>query len=100
MADTAVAPRPRRKWGWIFVVLFVIQALLFGAKIGTDLADAQRERRAVPSLTPENGSMAQLKARQLDNEVVLLSGLAGICSLLTLTGAFIGLRRPKTSHQS
>ena len=105
---TTAARRPRRKWGWIFVVLFVFQAIAFAAIIGTDFADANRERDLARSFIerPSRGcedmdcrigyaGSASHNAQLREQEAKLLMVLAGICSIVTLTLAFVGLRRRK-----
>jgi hypothetical protein len=38
------ALKPRRKWGWLFVVVFVLQASAFTVVIGTDVTKANEWR--------------------------------------------------------
>jgi hypothetical protein len=104
---SAVVPsaqaRPRRKWGWIFIVAFVVQAVVFATVIGGLLSDStamtevsQMYRKAAKDGAQEyqiDAHMRASKARQLRQEATLVLVLAVICSIGTLTGVYFGFRR-------
>jgi hypothetical protein len=99
---------PRRKWGWLFIVLFVVQAFVFMAIIGTTLADAGREQSLGQSFIdrPARGcedmscrigyaESSFSRARSLEQQAKMLMIVAVISSIITLTLAIVGLRRRK-----
>jgi hypothetical protein len=95
------AEKPRRKWGWVFLLAFVVQAVVFAALIG-------QIARQMPSATvlvenpaepgprgaPAQGELSPADAERLRLKLALLLLAASTCSTVTLAGALIGLRRP------
>jgi hypothetical protein len=106
-AVSLAALKPRRKWGWFFVVAFVLQTVAFTVMIGGAVTKANEWRglaqRFLDSQDPkcdhncrEGGAILAVRAsRRLDQEATQLTFLAGVLSVGTLTGAFFGLRRRK-----
>jgi hypothetical protein len=92
--------RPRRKWGWIFLAAFVVQAAVFVFLIAriarqmpaaTTLEDpAAAQPGATVQLSPQEAERLRLKL------TLLLLG-ASTFSIVTLAGALIGLRKPPPS---
>jgi hypothetical protein len=65
MTSVSLAPRkPRRKWGWIFVVAFALQAIALTVLIGGDLTKANEWRglaqRSLDSQDPNATITARL----------------------------------------
>ena len=78
--------RRRRKWGWFFVVLFVLELIFLGVVVGHDLSEAARVRSFAPQL-----------ANRL-NDGVLLAVVVGLVVLsVTFAIAFVGLRERKST---
>jgi hypothetical protein len=107
-SDATVARGPRRKWGWLFVILFLLQGIAFAGIIGTTLSDAGRARSLGQDFIDRGArgcedmacriSQAQIdfsRARGLEQQAKVLMVVAGVCSLGTLALAFVGLRRRK-----
>ena len=93
--EPAPVAKPRRKWGWIFLAAFVVQAAVFMILIG-------QIARQMPSATVLEETAGASPAAQLSPEeaerlrlklALLLLG-ASTFSIVTLAGALIGLRRP------
>lgn len=96
--EPAPVAKPRRKWGWIFLTAFVVQAAVFVILIG-------QIARQMPSATVLEKTAGASPAAQLSPEeaerlrlklALLLLG-ASTLSIVTLAGALIGLRRPLQS---
>jgi hypothetical protein len=96
---TSEAPKPRRKWGWLFVILFVAQAVVFAALIGTMSADIGRARGLASSFATRgdvtNAQVDNLRARALETQMRMLLVACGVFSLITIAGATIGFQRKK-----
>ncbi len=93
------ALKPRRKWGWIFVVLFIVQAVLFlaliahtstAARRSQDLANSFVRSGDIASATTDN-IFAQAQRRQVNTLMIAF----GIVSLICIGGAVIGFQRKK-----
>jgi hypothetical protein len=106
MTSVSLAPRkPRRKWGWIFVVAFALQAIAFTVLIDGDLTKANEWRglaqRSLDSQDPKCdynckvglAALSNRASRLLDQEANMLMITAAVLSVGTLIGAFFGLRR-------
>src|SRR5262245_25175492 len=95
----SIERKPRRKWGWIFIILFLVQAFVCVAIIGNNLAEAARTRDMALYWARQGDAAramsAAYRARQLTTEANMLMVVTGILSIGTLTAAFFGLRRRK-----
>lgn len=107
-APVAPAVRPkRRKWGIIFFVLFVVQAIGFGGAIGMLYADAGRQRDFGRAMLTSKSKDCDLScqiswsqssytmARGKESFAKELTVVAVITSIVTLVLGFIGTRRRK-----
>jgi hypothetical protein len=82
--------KPRRKWGWIFVVLFVVHAITFAIIIANDF---QKLRRAeMNSLRLPASIAAASQERELREETNQTMIYAGLLSVVTLVAAYVGFR--------
>jgi len=98
MTESVVAQRkPRRKWGWIFVVLFVLQAIVFTAIIGTNMSEIDRIRPSSAGIRRnlDDSTLFLSRIEQLRSENRVMAVLAVFVSIGTLTFALVGLRRRK-----
>jgi hypothetical protein len=95
------ADKPRRKWGWVLLLAFVVQAVVFAVLIGqiarqmpsaTVLVENPAEPG--PQGTPAPPELNSADAERLRFKLALLLLAASTCSIVTLAGALIGLRRP------
>jgi hypothetical protein len=94
-----LAATKRRKWGWIFLAAFVVQAAVFVALIG-QLARQMPSATVLedPAVSRPQGASAPTELSQTDAErlrlkLALLLLAASTCSIVTLAGALIGLRK-------
>lgn len=107
-SEATVQRMPRRKWGWLFVILFVLQAIVFAGAIGTLLADAERSRSLGQDFLQRGARDCQdvdckvrwaqdsfQTARMKESQARTLMMVAAVTSLGTLVLAFVGLRRRK-----
>ena len=97
-AEPVAPPGSRRKWGWIFLAAFIVQAAVFffliaqiarqmpAATVLEDTANPNAQAGTTAQLTPEDAERLRLKL------ALLLLG-ASTFSIVTLAGALIGLRR-------
>ncbi len=102
----AVKPK-RRKWGWIFFALFVVQAFVFGGIIGKLYTDAASDRsfarhmRTSPTkdcdtycqMSSSQSSSMMARGKQSSANALLV--VAVVTSIVTLVLGFIGTRRRK-----
>jgi len=86
----------RRKWGWIFVVLFFVQAiglLLFSGNANQRSFDALMDARAQKQYDASRnlyGAAASLKQQAELAYALIVPG-----SLICIIGSFLGFRRRK-----
>jgi hypothetical protein len=97
--EPAPAARPRRKWGWIFLAAFVVQAAIFIfliAQIARQIPSATALDDPAATTPPANAvaPLTQEEAERLRLRLTLLLLGASTFSILTLAGALIGLRKP------
>jgi hypothetical protein len=88
--------KPRRKWGWLFVAAFVVQAVILMSMIASTMSALEREKdlqRDYMKTAPRY--VNNLRIMQLENEIGLLRGAGLVSSIAMLIGAGLGLRRPK-----
>ena len=97
--EPVAVAKPARKWGWIFLAAFIVQAAVFvfliaqiarqmpAATVLEDAANPSAQAGAAAQLSPEEAERLRLKL------ALLLLG-ASTFSIVTLAGALIGLRRP------
>jgi len=95
------ADKPRRKWGWVFLLAFVVQAAVFVVLIGQIARQmpsatvlVENPADAAPKGAPAPTELSPADAERLRLKLALLLLAASTCSIVTLAGALIGLRRP------
>ncbi len=98
-STTSEVRKPRRKWGWIFVILFVVQAFLFFALIANTSMSARQSQSLADSFV-RSGDIASattdnIYARAQRRQVNTLMIAFGIVSLICIGGAVIGFQRKK-----
>ena len=101
---TSAEPAPAvksRKWGWIFLAAFVVQAVVFAGLIGqlarqmpsaTVLEDSAGSS---PQGAPAPTQLSPADAERLRLKLALVLLAASTCSIVTLAGALIGLRKAR-----
>ncbi len=91
--------KPRRKWGWIFVILFVVQAFVFFALIANTNMSARQSQSLADSFARSgdiaNASTDNIFAQAKRRQVNTLITAFGIVSLICIGGAVIGFQRKK-----
>ena len=93
---TSAERKPRRKWGWLFVIAFLIQAVVFAAIIIHTMGELHRERGLQNSLLRSHpNSVSTWRVNSLRNDINLLSIGAAASSIGMLFGAVMGFRRRK-----
>jgi hypothetical protein len=91
------AAKPRRKWGWIFLAAFVVQAAVFVFLIAQIARQMPSATTLEDPANPQTGAATQLapeQAERLRLKLTLLLLGASTFSIVPLAGALIGLRRP------
>jgi hypothetical protein len=93
-------PRPpRRKWGWFFIIAFVLQAFIFIAVAANDLAEEWRQRSTAKYWVSQHdlgrAQYALDEARRLGSEATMMFVLLAVGSVVTITGTILGFRRRK-----
>ena len=103
MADTmhvghaSLSLKPRHKWGWIFVAVFVIQFVL----CSTFIYDTSRRIKELdPYLYSMRGSVdnrirAQMRVNEHQDEIYIATIVLAILSAGTLYGSYRGLQRKR-----
>jgi hypothetical protein len=98
-STTSEARKPRRKWGWIFVVLFLLQAVVFLALIANTSMSARQMQSladsAIRSGDTGRATLDSMYARGQRSQVNTLMVAFGVVSLITIGGAVIGFQRKK-----
>jgi hypothetical protein len=97
---TAAAPearKPRRKWGWLFLIAFLVQAWVFVGLIAHRNSDLNRTRSLEAHFIKQGVStvIERNRIRSVQTEMNLYMAALGIVSIITLAGTVIGLRRRK-----
>ncbi len=92
-SNETIAIGPRRKWGWIFVAIFLIELAAFGSLVSSRKAEINQLQ-----LLPTKDSVYQtyVQIQRLEKEINQLYLWAAVLLPVTLLCAGFGLRRRVT----
>lgn len=88
----ATEPKPRHKWGWIFIVLFFIELIAFGGVVLSWKAKIEHKQSYLNTSIAYFMHIEILELNKQLNNIYLGSG---IFLTATLAAAAIGFRRRK-----
>lgn len=84
---------PRRKWGWVFVVIFLFELATFGTFVSSRKAEINQLQL---SLTKDTVYQTYVQIQRIEKEIDQLYLWAAVLLPVTLLGAGFGLRRRVT----
>lgn len=92
-SDASVVTKPRRKWGWVFVIAFVLQAgYFFYADM---MAEGQRSMACAGAYSNEASDAVKRACDKAYFAKQALPPIFAAISVVCLIGALLGFRRYK-----
>lgn len=92
-SNETIEVKPRRKWGWVFVVIFLFELATFGSLLSSRKAEINQLQLF---LTKDTVYQTYIQIQRMEKEINQLYLWAAVLLPVTLLCAGFGLRRRVT----